>query len=105
MYKKLDKCSKFLKNKDYKSYSYPPLILILGLCFEIEGKSKEAKEIFSINEIKSIKTNLLEAEYEFYLNNYDKSLGLIEEFINENENAESYLLIGKIFLYKLTILQ
>ena len=98
MYKKLDKCSKFLKNKDYKSYSYPPLILILGLCFEIEGKSKEAKEIFSINEFKSIKTNLLEAEYEFYLNNYDKSLGLIEEFINENENAESYLLIGKIFL-------
>jgi len=98
IHKKINKCSKFLKNKDYKSYSYSPLILLLGLCFEVEGKSKEANEIFSINEIKSIKTNLLEAEYEFYLNNYDKSLDLIDEFIDENENAESYLLIGKILL-------
>ncbi len=98
IYKKLNKCSKFIKNKDYKSYSYSPLILMLGLCFEIEGKSKEANEIFSNEGIKSIKTNLIEAEYEFYLNNPDKSLSLIYDFINENENAEAYLLIGNILL-------
>ncbi len=98
IHKKLNKCSKFIKNKDYESYSYNPLILILGLCFEIEGKSKEANEIFSNNGIKSVETNLIEAEYEFYLNNPDKSLVLIYDFINENENAEAYLLIGNIFL-------
>ena len=74
-----------------------PLILILGLCFEKEGKSKEANEIFS-NNIKSTETNLIEAEYEFYLNNFEKSLSLIYEYIKENENAEAYLLIGNILL-------
>ena len=95
--KKLNKCSSFIKNKNYEDYSYNPLILILGLCFEIEGKSKEANEIFS-NNIKSTETNLIEAEYEFYLNNFEKSLSLIYEYITENENAEAYLLIGNILL-------
>ena len=95
--KKLNKCSSFIKNKNYEAYSYNPLILILGLCFEIEGKSKEANEIFS-NNIKSTETNLIEAEYEFNLNNVEKSLSLIYEYIKENENAEAYLLIGNILL-------
>ena len=80
--KKLNKCSSFIKNKNYEDYSYNPLILILGLCFEIEGTE----------------TNLIEAEYEFYLNNFEKSLSLIYEYIKENENAEAYLLIGNILL-------
>jgi len=98
IYKKLNKCSEFIKNKNYKSYSYSPLIFILGLCFEIEGKSNEANEIFSNDKIKSVDTNLIEAEYEFYLNNSEKSLGLIYDFIDKNENAEAYLLIGNILL-------
>lgn len=104
IHKEQKKCSKALKivNK-LEDYSFPPLLSISAFCNGIIENFEQANELFKIayssNENIDL-TYLLEAEYQFYLGNFDQASDILDLYFSNYEGPGAYILKGKILIEK-----